>query len=53
MGSAHKVLAYMKSKMRKVDAGKHNVVFHKKNREGTVVSMYLDDFILIIKQLKH
>ena len=47
MGSAHNIL----DAMPKPD-GKHiNVVFHKKNRRGTVVSMSMADFFTIIKQL--
>lgn len=46
MGSAHKVLADMPND------SFYNVVFHKKNRQGVVVSMDLDDFREILMMLK-
>lgn len=46
MGSAHKVLSEMPND------SNYNVVFHKKNRQGVVVSMSLDDFKELIQMLK-
>lgn len=46
MGSAHSVLAAMP------DDENWNVVFHKKNRQGVVVSMSMDDFLDIVLKLK-
>jgi hypothetical protein len=46
MGSAHNVLANMPKK-----AGYYNLVFHKKNRLGTVVSMTQDDFVELLQML--
>lgn len=42
LGSAHNTLARMPKKG-------INVVFHKKNRQGTVVSMSEEDFFTLIK----
>lgn len=46
MGSAHSVLASMPE-----EAGQINVVFHKKSRQGTIVSMTEEDFVDIVKLL--
>lgn len=46
LGSAHATL----DRMPKVD-GVYNVVFHKKNRQGTTVSMSQNDFFTILKLL--
>lgn len=48
LGSAHKILDSMPQ-----DEPHYNVVFHKKNRKGTVVSMNLDDFLEILMMLKN
>lgn len=45
LGSIHKVLA----KMPQDD--NYNIVFHKKNRQGTIVAMGIDDFKEIIQML--
>lgn len=46
LGSAHKILAGMPRKK-----GFFNLVFHKKNRAGTVVSMTEEDFVELLKML--
>ena len=46
LGSAHKVLAAMPQD------SNYNVVFHKKNRQGVVVSMTMEDFLEIVQMLK-
>lgn len=46
LGSAHSTLNAMPR-----DRGKINLVFHKKNRAGTVVSMKMDDFVNILTKL--
>lgn len=44
LGSLHKILASMpKEKM--------NVVFHKKNRQGTIVAMDVETFLTLARQL--
>lgn len=45
MGSAHNVLAGMPKD------SNYNLVFHKKNRKGVVVSMTLEDFKELIEML--
>ena len=42
LGSSHKVLEEMPT-------DKINLVFHKKNRQGTVVSMTIEDFDKVLK----
>jgi hypothetical protein len=44
LGSAHKVLASMPNEKEKI-----NIVFHKKIRQGTIVSMMQDDFINLLQ----
>lgn len=45
LGSLHKVLGAMpKTEM-------YNVVFHKKNRQGTIVAMTIEDFKELIEML--
>jgi hypothetical protein len=46
LGSMHKVLDEMPK------GHNYNVVFHKKNRQGTIVAMTLDDFKEIMQMLK-
>jgi hypothetical protein len=46
LGSAHNVLARMPKK-----EGFFNLVFHKKNRAGTFVSMTEEDFVILLKML--
>ena len=46
LGSVHAVLARMPAD------NKFNVVFHKRNRQGTIVAMSQDDFERIISLLK-
>jgi hypothetical protein len=46
LGSHHKVLAAMPKDTN------YNILLHKRNRQGVVVSMMLDDFIEILKMLK-
>lgn len=46
LGAVHDILARMP------DEANYNIVFHKKNRKGTVVSMSLDDFMEILIVLK-
>lgn len=49
MGSSHDTLSRMPDVR-----GKFNLVFHKKNGKGTVVSMSEDDFVAILKlMIKH
>ena len=45
LGSIHDILESMPKN------GKTNLVFHKRNRKGTVVSMKQEDFIKILKIL--
>lgn len=47
MGSSHKVLKEMPKERKKI-----NLVFHKKNRQGEVVSLWKKDFYAIIEALK-
>jgi hypothetical protein len=46
LGSAHKVLAAMPDELN------YNVVLHKKNNQGTVASMSLEDFTDLLVMLK-
>ena len=49
LGSSHKYLAMMPQKK-----GKYNLVWHKKNYQGSVVSMTEEDFVTIVKlMIKH
>ncbi len=52
MGSAHSTLKAMEDARLDYEHGV-SIVFHKKNRKGTVVSMMLDDFIPILEKLKN
>ena len=47
LGSAHNVLSDMDKAMLEHESG-INVVVHKKNRKGIIVSMWFDDFLKII-----
>lgn len=47
LGSIHKIL----DAMPKTD--KMNVVFHKKNRQGTIVAMELESFTRLLKSFVH
>jgi hypothetical protein len=44
LGSLHKIIASMP------DDHKFNVVFHKRNRQGTIVAMDLDSFLILAKE---
>jgi hypothetical protein len=46
LGPYHNVLAKMPR-----EAGKYNLVFHKRNRQGTVVAMTQEDFVEILQML--
>jgi len=46
LGSIHKVLSAMP------DDTNYNVVLHKRNRQGTIVAMTLEDFTEIINMIK-
>jgi len=46
LGSPHKILARMPKDTN------YNLVFHKKNRQGTVVSMTMEDFKELVIMLK-
>lgn len=46
LGSGHKFLAKMPQKK-----GKCNLLFHKKNNQGTIVSMMEEDFFIILKAM--
>lgn len=46
LGPVHKVLAAMPKD------SNYNLVFHKKNRQGVVVSMTMEDFLELIQMLK-
>jgi hypothetical protein len=46
LGSIHKVLASMPQD------SNYNLVFHKRNRQGTIVAMTLEDFREIVAMLK-
>ena len=47
LGSVHAILESMPKD------GHINVVFHKRNRQGTVVSMSEEDFITVVKMFKN
>lgn len=55
LGCVHDILSSMpktKSNSEKHLKGyKYNVVFHKKNRKGSIVCMSMDDFIDIVKSM--
>lgn len=46
LGSCHSILAKMPQ-----TKGKYNVVFHKKNHQGTTVAIMEDDFFTLLKLL--
>jgi hypothetical protein len=46
LGSIHKVLISMPNDQN------YNLIFHKRNRQGTIVAMTLEDFKEIIQMLK-
>lgn len=46
LGSLHTILDSMPD-----EEGKHNVVFHKKNRQGTIVAMKEEDFFDIVRKM--
>jgi len=48
LGNIHTIIDYMDSKMLDDEYGM-NIVFHKRNRQGIIVSMRYEDFIDLIK----
>lgn len=46
LGSYHAILEKMKRRK-----GMYNLIFHKRNRQGTIVAMELDDFLEILQML--
>lgn len=47
LGPVHAVLASMKE-----EKGRYNIVSHKRNNQGTVISMWESDFMELIEMLK-